>query len=36
LEDSATGQWIENEDNRFDYAPTRDLNEILKGIALAD
>ena len=31
-----TEECVKPESYRYDYAPTRDLNEILKGIALAD
>jgi hypothetical protein len=31
-----TPEYDTKEYYRYDYAPTRDLNEILKGIALAD
>ncbi len=31
-----TGERIENEDYRYDYAPTRELNEILKSLAEAN
>lgn len=31
----STGQWIENDNNRYDYAPFRALNDVLKSITEA-